>query len=272
MLPVMDAPVEAWWLFLCSVAALNVLLWVASLRRYQHHVRQDPAFHVRRWHLLLSGIYTLVCGFRGVLPRADVQRICLFDTYLSSIAVGRSVATVAEMCLMAQFALLAHEYARSTRDPPLAVLGKIMVVSISFAEVCSWYSVLTTNYIGNAMEESNWMSLGVLLTLCMLRLRKSVGPQMGRGLLVGLVGAPLFVTFMITVDIRMYVTRWLADEAAGRAYLTLSQGWQDINTRWVVTGSYSEWAPEMAWMGLYFSAAVWVSIALTHAPRPQRQP
>ena len=50
--------------------------------------------------LLLCAAYVFGCAFRSLLPRADVQRICLFDTWLSSVVVGRSVATVAEICFV----------------------------------------------------------------------------------------------------------------------------------------------------------------------------
>jgi hypothetical protein len=53
--------------------------------------------------VLLCGAYVFGCAFRSFLPRADVQRICLFDTWLSSVIVGRSVATVAEVCFAAQW-------------------------------------------------------------------------------------------------------------------------------------------------------------------------
>ncbi len=32
--------------------------------------------------------------------------------------------------------------------------------------------------------------------------------------------------------------------------------------RWVVTHDFSEWKDEIAWMSLYFSGAVWASLAL----------
>jgi hypothetical protein len=51
--------------------------------------------------LFLSAAYVFACAFRSFLPRADIQRICLFDTWLSSVTVGRSVATVAEICFTA---------------------------------------------------------------------------------------------------------------------------------------------------------------------------
>ena len=34
------------------------------------------------------------------------------------------------------------------------------------------------------------------------------------------------------------------------------------STRWVVTHDSAEWKDEIAWMSLYFSAAVWASLAL----------
>jgi hypothetical protein len=40
------------------------------------------------------------------------------------------------------------------------------------------------------------------------------------------------------------------------------EGLRDVNTRWVVTHDLSEWKEEIAWMSLYFSLAVWASLAL----------
>ncbi len=59
--------------------------------------------------LLLCAAYVFGCAFRSFLPRADVQRICLFDTWLSSVVVGRSVATVAEICFAAQWAIILYQ-------------------------------------------------------------------------------------------------------------------------------------------------------------------
>jgi hypothetical protein len=35
-----------------------------------------------------------------------------------------------------------------------------------------------------------------------------------------------------------------------------------VTTRWVVTHDLAEWKDEIAWMSLYFSGAVWASLAL----------
>ena len=35
-----------------------------------------------------------------------------------------------------------------------------------------------------------------------------------------------------------------------------------MSTRWVVTHDLAQWKDEITWMSLYFSAAVWASLAL----------
>ena len=50
--------------------------------------------------------------------------------------------------------------------------------------------------------------------------------------------------------------------ADGSKLLSPLEGLRDVCTRWVVTHDLAEWKDEMAWMSLYFSAAVWASLAL----------
>jgi hypothetical protein len=40
------------------------------------------------------------------------------------------------------------------------------------------------------------------------------------------------------------------------------EGLRDASTRWVVTRDFAHWKDEIAWMSLYFTAAVWASLAL----------
>jgi hypothetical protein len=266
----MDFRVQAWWLFMCAAGVLNAAWWLITARRFRAQVATDADYAERQWQLALSAIYVLVCAFRGALPRADVQRIVLFDTFWSSVAVGRSVATVAELACAAQWALLMAELGRDAGLPRVRVIARLIVPIILFAECCSWYAVLTTNYLGNTIEESSWTVMAVLLAIAMYALRDRV-PALRRFATVGVVGAGLYVCFMITVDVRMYLTRWLADQAAGRAYLSIADGWRDVSQRWVVTGTWEEWRSEMAWMGLYFSAAVLTMVGITNAPRAAKR-
>src|SRR5690348_10579921 len=92
-------PVAWWWGFLAFVSGANIIAWVL-LYRYLQEPRPDGLASPAGINLMLflSAAYVGGCAFRSFLPRADVQRICLFDTWLSSVTLGRSVATVAEIC------------------------------------------------------------------------------------------------------------------------------------------------------------------------------
>src|SRR5262249_7800697 len=128
----------------------------------------EPSVYLfQRWQLLLSAAYVFGCGFRSILPRADVQRMGLMDSWISSVLVGRSVATVAELCFVAQWALLLHKISRNTGFRSGVVLAWLLVPMIVVAEVCSWHAVLTTCYLGHVFEESLWaLSASLLLVSC----------------------------------------------------------------------------------------------------------
>ena len=50
--------------------------------------------------------------------------------------------------------------------------------------------------------------------------------------------------------------------ANGGNPLSHLEGLRDASVRWVVTHDIGEWREEIPWMSLYFSAAVWASLAL----------
>ena len=226
----------------------------------------------RKRQLWLSAVFVLGCGFRSLIPRADVQRFGLIDSWLSSALIGRSVATAAELCFVAQWALLLHAAARGVGSRFGVAVAWLLVPLVAVAEVCSWSGVLTTCYLGNVAEESLWALAASLLVAAGLivwaRRRPARGPFLAAALALGI----LYIIFMLSVDIPMYISRWQADEASGRAYLALGQGLCDAWSRRVVTFSWEEWRAEIPWMTLYFSVCVWWSLALVHAPRPGPDP
>src|SRR5215218_4515887 len=103
-------PVIRWWGMLALVSAVNITIWFLLYLQLHGHAIGIPASAAGvESMLLLSAAYVFGCAFRSFLPRADVQRICLFDTWLSSVFVGRTVATVAELCFAAQWAVILHQ-------------------------------------------------------------------------------------------------------------------------------------------------------------------
>src|SRR5260221_262992 len=108
-------PLAWWWSLLTLVSGANIAVWFLLYRR----LHQQPTGSLGSTSgielmLLLCAVYVFGCAFRSFLPRADVQRICLFDTWLSSVVVGRSVATVAEICFAAQWAIILHRLGTMT--------------------------------------------------------------------------------------------------------------------------------------------------------------
>ena len=267
----MSAFVLSWWAFLCGFAALNILAWSLSavaLGRRQS-ILPDDAYRARRLQLLLSAVYVFGCAYRSVFLVYDVPRICLFDTSLSGVIVGRTVATLAELSFVAQWALLLRETSRNTGSRLGQIVALSLVPLIAIAETCSWYSVLTTSNIGHVAEESIWgLSAALLVASVAVILPRS--PAARRPLLIAWCFAGVvYVAFMFSVDVPMYWSRWLADEAAGRSYMSIAQGVLDMSQRRIVSHRWEDWKHEVAWMSLYFSVAVWISISLIHAPAPK---
>jgi len=255
--------VAVWWLFLVTVSAGNIALWFLLHRRFQQRSLNLQAGIIRvELMILLSAAYVFGCAFRSVLPRADVQRICLFDTWLSSVVVGRSVATIAEICFVIQWAIVLRHLADMVKSDTVRNVSIMIVPLIVLAEGSSWYAVVTTSYLGNSIENSLWAVSFLLIAIALARLLVEFRGIARIAISVALIGIGGYLAFLATVDVPMYIARWHEDFANGRPLLGVLGGLHDVSTRWVVTHDVAHWRDEMAWMALYFSVAVWSSLAL----------
>lgn len=254
-------PVSWWWATLTLVSGVNIAAWILMYRQL-HDAAISGRVPGMEIMLLLSAAYVFGCAFRSLLPRADVQRICLFDTWLSSVAVGRSVATVAELCFAAQWTMILLQLGRMSGAETAVNAAWVIVPLIAIAECFSWYAVITTNYLYNAIENSIWAVAFFIAGVGLCRMLPDFGGAMRVVLAVSAVGIAIYLAFLMTVDVPMYLKRWRTDVAGGNRGLQPLEGLRDVRTRWVVTHDLSEWREEIAWMSLYFSAAVWASLAL----------
>lgn len=256
-------PVAIWWSFLVTVSAANIALWLVLYRHLRKTALDRPngAFYIKLM-VLLCAAYVFGCAFRSVLPRADVQRICLFDTWLSSILIGRSVATIAEVCFAAQWAIVLRHLARLANANAVQNISNCIIPLILIAECCSWYAVITTSYLGNAAENSIWALTFFLIAIALLRLLGEYRGVIQTAIGLAVAGIVGYLGFLVIVDVPMYFGRWQMDLASGKELLGIISGLHDVSTRWVVTHDFAQWKDEIAWMSLYFSAAVWSSLAL----------
>ncbi|HEX4410038.1 MAG TPA: hypothetical protein VH206_14795 [Xanthobacteraceae bacterium] len=257
-------PVAVWWLFLIAISAVNILFWhqLRTLIRRAAPPRGAVRLFAAETLLFLSAAYVFGCAFRSILPRADVQRICLFDTWLSNVLVGRSVATVAELCFVIQWAIVLYELGKITRSDTAKNIAWLIVPLIVGAECCSWYAVITTDFLGNVLENSLWAVTFMMIAIALIRLSFSFRGIAQAAIAATAIGVAGYVVFMSFVDVPMYAARWQAELADGAPTLGFFAGLHDLATRWVVTHDIADWRFEIPWMSLYFSVAVWTSLAL----------
>jgi hypothetical protein len=256
-------PLAWWWAVLTLVSGANIAVWFVLY----HQLHEQPTGGLGspsgiELMLLLCAAYVFGCAFRSFLPRADVQRICLFDTWLSSVVVGRSVATVAEICFAAQWAIMLYQLGTMTGADTTLNAAWVIVPLILIAECFSWYAVLTTHYLGNAIENSIWAVAFFVIGIGLCRLLPEFDGLVRVILAGAITGIAGYLAFLMTIDVPMYLGRWRAEAADGSKRLGPLEGLRDVSRRWVVTHDFAEWKDEIAWMSLYFSAAVWASLAL----------
>jgi hypothetical protein len=260
-------PVARWHALLCAIAVLNVALWSLSavaVVRPQAVIDDgmDGACHMQ---LLLSAVYVFACAFRSVLPVYDIPRIVLVDSRLSSVVVGRSVATVGELCFAAQWALILQRIALLGDSLFAHAASLALVPLIVLAEAFSWYAVLTTAQRGHVIENSIWGSSAALVITSMLVIGPHRVADLYPPMIAWCVGGAAYVVFMFWFDVPMYWSRWLADQASGRPYLSIARGLVEVRRRGVVSKRWEDWKTEVLWMSLYFTLGVWSSISIVYA-------
>jgi hypothetical protein len=256
-------PLAWWWAMLTLVSTGNIALWFLLYRQSyaQPPDSLDSASGIGLM-LFLCAAYVFGCAFRSFLPRADVQRICLFDTWLSSVVIGRSVATIAEVCFAAQWAIVLHQLGGIAGVDTALNVAWVVVPLIIVAQCCSWYGVLTTNYLANAIENSIWAVAFLVVGIGLCRLLPEFDGLVRLALIIAIVGIAAYLAFLITIDVPMYLSRWQDGLAGHSKVLSPLEGLRDASTRWVVSHDFAQWKDEIAWMSLYFTAAVWASLAL----------
>jgi hypothetical protein len=258
-------PVSVWWCFLVGMSTINIALWIWLKRKID---KMDFSIHPAGKYILivtkLSGAFAIGCAFRAVLPRADIQRIALFDTWFSSILLGRFVATVAEICFALQWAIVLYYISKAAQSWISAKISYCIVPLIVIAEIFSWYAVITQNNFGSMIENSIWTMTFILIATALLILYRSFYGRMRSIINVIIAGIVLYIIFMYTVDLPMYFHRWQMDGQAGKQFLGFLKGLKDLNSHWVVTYNIALWRLEIPWMTLYFTTGVWASFILCY--------
>jgi hypothetical protein len=171
-------------------------------------------------------------------------------------------AARSEVCFAAQWAMVLHRLGTMTGAETTLNAAWVIVPLILIAECFSWYAVLTKKFLFNAVENSIWGVCFLIIGIGLCRLIPEFGGPARVVLGTAVIGIAGYLAFLATIDVPMYLTRWRTGIADNIRPLSPLEGLRDASVRWVVTHELAEWKDEIAWMSLYFSAAVWASLAL----------
>jgi hypothetical protein len=253
--PPPDPNTRRWWTLLRAFSVLNL----AALLPLLAAPADSPT---RRVQVACAAVYTAVCAFRSFFPRVDLERTVLVDAWPSSIALGRSAATVAELAFTVQLALAAAALGEAHGLAWAAPTAAAFVPLIVVAQACCWLGVLTLDHRWHAAEESLWavMMAGIVAVSLAAWPTADAGT---RGLIaLSVAGSASAAWVMVGVDIPMYFRRWRAEVAADRRFLGVAEGFADALRTRRPTGAWTVWRPEVMWMTPYFTLCVLLSQAL----------
>ena len=246
-----------WWQLFCAVSVGNIVFWSLAARGLLWETNG-----YRSQQLVLSGLFVGACAFRSFLPRVDLERMCLWDSPLSSVIVGRTVATLAELCFAWQCALLLFKLSAQTGSLVIGTIGLTVLPIIIVAELACWFAVATLNNIGHAVEEMLWSIMVSLVAIGLVTYWRHMGGTPPMWVPIGLSACAGTAALIIVVDIPLYIKRWRIAKRAGLRYLRVAEGLKDAVVRRRVTQTSDDWREELLWMSLYFSAGVWVSLGV----------
>src|SRR6516162_3879450 len=246
-----------WWQVFCAISLGNLVWW--SLAAWKIPWESDV---YRTKQLILSGVFVAACAFRSIFPRVDLERMCLWDSPLSSVILGRTVATIAELCFAWQCALLLFKLSALTGSSIISTLGLTLVPIVVVAELACWFAVATLNHIWHAFEETLWSIMVGLIAIALLLHWRNMDWVPSLWLPTGLLACAGTAAVILVFDVPLYFRRWHIRKHASSRYLRVVEGLKDAGARRWVTQARQDWRSEVLWMGLYFSAGVWVSLSI----------
>jgi hypothetical protein len=280
-----------------SPCNIGLYLLVSAKQSLDH----DPATrrYQRRMRLLAAPMVA-VCAWRCFFPNLYPGRITWYDSLMCSILLHRMIATVAEVCWIAQIASalsfigkgISHAQAScpsgsvtsSSRINYIGNLTKLAVGAIFAAEMCSDFATITNDYMGFFLEESLWAIAFLIfcpISIFLMHALRRLPADMNKANGCCSAGAFLLMTSCLTSGYLIWqmffhvpgeYNTWRNQLATGTATDPFLKGlWSSLVERHV-SRAFNVWGSGLLWLTGYFSIGVWSSIALVCSPRISLQP
>src|SRR5262245_62137899 len=99
--------VMLWWRIRSAIGVVNIVAWILLAECFRPAVRLADSRLRREYTLqvILSALFVFGCAYRSFFPFAEGQRFCLSAPPWSNAVVSRAIATVAELAIVAQWAV-----------------------------------------------------------------------------------------------------------------------------------------------------------------------
>lgn len=241
-----------WWCFMTFISILNIMIILFQYKNIKSNFEMELFF--------LAFIFVLVNAIRSIWLRRDTERICFFNTYISSPLLGRMLATISELCFVRLIILVFKKIIyRTDKNSNLNILLDGIFIAIVLAEIFSWRGCLTTNQKWNVIEESIWAFSSVVITfIAIILINKEKNHSIKKFLYYIIIATVLYETFMLTVDIPMYQKRCKNYSD----YLSIKDGILDMKDCKKISKKEEDWKEDAPWFTGYFTAGSWGAIIL----------
>jgi len=262
-------------MILISVVNIGFLLqlWKETFSKYK------TSYEL--WLRRFATIFVIVCAYRSIWPRIDVERTCFWNTPLNWVVFGRAAATIAELCWISQISWCIIQLAedleiRKDSCYNINLISKIVVVLGCIAECCSWTCLSTTDHLFCMCEESLWTIMfffsSISSWIILKEIRKTaVSTKFSKRVFwILLVFLIAFVIAQI-LQVLLYATRFIKDTHDHVHYMHPGDGLKDMQKCKKTTHKISDWWQDALWMTPYFSFCVWQSLWLGWAPRFKKE-
>ena len=273
--------VLGWWTFLIIISIFNILF--ISIYAFTHKLNNKQLLI-----FVFAFIFSIVCAIRSFYPTKYTEKTCFLKTKYYTPFVIRVLATVAELTYILLFVYIfiyIIKNIKSIANINLDYLKKyvyLVIPIVILAEVFSWLGSITEYQLWNVSEEILWFLSSIILiviSLYILKNIKHIKTNKIRSiyyLLSGIVPiATIFATFMIVVDIPMYIRRWIKGEKIKSKSLNqifnefkikhrknFDNKINDFRQCKKVDKSLNTWKNEIPWLTGYFTIGVWTTFVL----------
>src|SRR5207249_2294663 len=134
------------------------------------------------------------------VPLDPAARRCPADLFVRQLAlqrIDRPLGRHARGALFSiQWVIVLRELGRIAHSDTAKNIAKLIVPLIALAEICSRYAVITTNFLGNVLENSLWTVTFALVGIALVRLAASFRGAARWTLAAMAAGAAGYVVFM----------------------------------------------------------------------------